>query len=547
MNIQLRSRAILWGLFLLLGPAPLIKTAPAVPACPEADTLVQPDGTPVRLFLRGDEHLHWNEDAAGYTVLKEASGGRWVYAVTNAAGELVGSSRAVGAANPATLGVPKRLLPAGAVAAAGSASAARRTALLTTGLPVRKAPLTGTMKNLVLLVAFSDKAFTYTTNQFDALFNTIGYTTDGAQGSVKDYYKEVSYNQLTVDSVVVAPVTLANGYAYYGGNDTSGNDLRPREMVQQALAALEARGFDFSTLDNDSDGWVDGLTVIHAGGGEEYSGNDENYIWSHQWQLSSAVTYDGKKLQTYHTEPERRGWDSSSSTWGVTRIGVICHENGHFLGLPDFYDYDYDSAGVGDFCLMAGGSWNGDSGTQPAHMSAYCKASLAWVNATTVTAAGTYTVPRVEDNQVLFRLSGNFPSTQYFLVENRQGQGFDASLPGSSRGLLIWHVDETQPDNDDQTHYLLDLEEASGTQHLEANSNSGDDSDYFRSGTMTAFRSNTTPNNLSYAGAALGLDITAVSATASSMTFTVSMNTPVTITGTRSRGRTIPARRRASR
>ena len=516
-------------LFLVFAGRP--QPASAVPACPDADTLLQPDGTPVRLFLRGDEHLHWNEDAAGYTVLKEATGGRWVYAVTNAAGELVGSSRAVGQADPAALGVPKRLLPAGAVAAASSASAARRAALLATGLPVRKAPLTGTMKNLVLLVAFSDKAFTYTTNQFDALFNTIGYTTDGAQGSVKDYYKEVSYNQLTVDSVVVAPVTLANGYAYYGGNDSSGNDLRPREMVQQALAALEARGFDFSTLDNDSDGWVDGLTVIHAGGGEEYSGNDTNYIWSHQWDLSSAVTYDGKKLQTYHTEPERRGWDSSSSTWGVTRIGVICHENGHFLGLPDFYDYDYDSAGVGDFCLMAGGSWNGDNGTQPAHMSAYCKASLAWVNATTVTAAGTYTVPRVEDNRSLFRLSGNFPSTQYFLVENRQGQGFDASLPGTSRGLLIWHVDETQPDNDDQTHYMLDLEEASGTQHLEANSNSGDDSDYFRSGTMTTFKSNTTPNNLSYAGAALGMDITAVSATASSMTFTVSMNTPVTITG----------------
>ena len=65
-------------------------------------------------------------------------------------------------------------------------------------------------------------------------------------------------------------------------------------MVQQALAALEARGFDFSTLDSDNDGWVDGLTVIHAGGGEEYTGNNANYIWSHQWEMTSTVTYDGK-------------------------------------------------------------------------------------------------------------------------------------------------------------------------------------------------------------------------------------------------------------
>src|SRR4030066_142534 len=85
------------------------------------------------------------------------------------------------------------------------------------------------------------------------------------------------------------------------------------------------------------------------------------------------------------------------------------------------------------------------------------------------------------------RGQGDFPSTQYFLVENRQGVGFDAALPGSQRGVLIWHIDETQPDNDDQTHYKVDLEEASGTQHLEQNLNAGEDSDYFRTGNATVF------------------------------------------------------------
>lgn len=500
----------------------------AVPANPHAVTVKQPNLNAVRVFLRGDEHLHWHEDEQGYTILKEKAAGPWVYAMKDATGKLIASKKMVGETDPATLGVPKRLLPADAISAATSARA--RTARSPVGV-APKAAKTGTMKNLVLLVAFSDKAITYTTNEYNALFNTIGYTTDGAQGSMKDYYNEASYNQLNVDSVVVASVTLANGYAYYGANDTSGNDLRPQLMVQQALAALDARGFDFSTLDSDSDGWVDGLTVIHAGGGEEYGGNDENYIWSHQWDLTSPVTYDGKKLQTYHTEPARRGWDSDSSSQGITRIGVICHENGHFLGLPDLYDYGYDSEGVGEFCLMSGGSWNGDNGTQPAHMSAWCKTSLGWVSATTVTAAGTYTVPRGEDHQAIFRLSGAFPSTQYFLVENRQGYGFDASMPGSTRGLLIWHVDETQPDNDDQTHFMVDLEEASGTQHLQSTNSTGDDADYFRTGTMTTFTSSTTPNNRSYASVALGMDITAVSASGTSMTFTVSMNTPVSITG----------------
>jgi hypothetical protein len=276
-------------------------------------------------------------------------------------------------------------------------------------------------------------------------------------------------------------------------------------------------------MDADNDGWVDGLTIIHAGGGEEYSGNDTSYIWSHKWSMSSTVTYDGKSLWEYHTEPERRGWDSTPSTQGITRIGVICHENGHFLGLPDLYDYGYDSKGAGDFCLMAGGSWNGNSGTQPAHMSAWCKKELTWLTPTVITASGTYSVPRVENNQTVYRLGGTFPSTQYFLVENRQGYGFDSSLPGSTRGLLIWHVDETQANNNDQTHYKVDLEEASGTQHLELNSNEGDDADYFRLGTMTTFDYGTTPNSRSYTGAALDQDITAVSASSATMTFTVSL------------------------
>jgi immune inhibitor A len=377
------------------------------------------------------------------------------------------------------------------------------------------------MRNLVVLVQFPDLMGTRTRADFDALFNTLGYTVDGAQGSVRDYYREVSYNALDVVSVVTDWITVANSYAYYGANDAHGNDLHPREMVQEALTALEANGFDFSTLDADGDGWVDGLTVIHAGGGEEYSGNDPNYIWSHKWSMLTTLTFDGKSMRDYHTEPERRGWDSSPATQGITRIGVICHETGHFLGLPDLYDTGYDSEGAGNFCLMAGGSWNGNYGTSPAHMSAWCKKRLNWLSPTLVTSAGTYTVPRVEESMTAFRLSGPFASTEYFLVENRQGYGFDAALPGSTRGLLIWHVDEAQSNNDNQSHYLVDLEEASGTQHLELNQNAGNDADYYRLGNSTSFTASTTPNNLSYTGTPLKLDITSVSASGPTMTFTI--------------------------
>ena len=498
----------------------------AVPACPGPAQVTQPDGTPITVYLRGDEYAHWNESQRGYHITQNDRR-EWVYMVAHN-GQTVASEHAVGKADPQTVGAVKP--DKAQLSEIGKQSRALRSAtegtLDSTQTAATEAPTlsqtAGTLYNLVVLVNFSDLAVAYPTLDYDALFNQVGYTTDGAVGSVKDYYHEVSYNALTVQSVVAEPVTLANGYAYYGANNpATGNDVRPREMVAEALAALEAGGFDFTTVDGDSDGQIDGLTIIHAGGGEEYSGNDTNYIWSHKWSLISPVTYDGVTMQTYHTEPARRGWDSSPSTQGITRIGVICHETGHFLGLPDLYDYGYDSEGAGNFCLMAGGSWNGSYGTTPAHMSAWCKTTLDWVTPTVAANNVLYTLAQVETTPQVYQLQGAFPSTQYVLVENRQGVGFDAGLPGSLRGLLIWHIDETQSNNNDQTHYKVDLEEAGGTQHLELNQNTGNDLDYFRSGNATVFSATSTPNNLSYTGVPLGLDITDVSAAGATMTFTI--------------------------
>jgi len=490
------------------------KAAIAVPACPVGAEVLQPDGTSITVFLRGDEYVHWNESEDGYLITKNETSNEWVY-MAEEAGLPVASRHVVGEADPVAVGASRPNKVKLSAAAARS-----RTERFESELLPAFTSQTGTMYNLVVLVNFSDLAVAYSRQSYDDLFNQVGYAADGAAGSVKDYYHEISYNSLTVQSTVVEAVTLDNGYAYYGANDVFGNDIRPREMVQEALAKLETRGFDFSALDGDGDGWIDGLTIIHAGGGEEYSDNDEDYIWSHQWGLSSMVTYDGVSMQIYHTEPARRGWDGDLSSQGITRIGVICHENAHFLGLPDLYDYDYDSKGAGDFCLMAGGSWNGDSGTSPAHMSAWCKSDMGWVLPTVISSDGVYPLERVEDNSQIFKLQGGFSSNEYFLVENRQGWGFDSGLPGSQRGILIWHVDELQPNNDDQTHYKVDLEEGSGTQDLELNLNEGDDADYFRAGNATMFTESSTPNNLSYSGQALGITITNVGSTGASMAVT---------------------------
>ncbi|MBN1347548.1 MAG: M6 family metalloprotease domain-containing protein [Phycisphaerae bacterium] len=492
----------------------------AVPANPDAATLTQPDGTAITLFLKGDEHAHWYEDERGYAVVRRSADRTWVYA-RQIDTKLAPTSHAVGRVDPQRLGLAKP--DTSRLAALADERQADKIAAKT---PAPSAlTTTRTLLNLVVLVNFADLTIPYAKEQYEALFNEIGYTDDGAQGSVKDFYLQATYGAVTVQSTVVGPVTLDNGYAYYGANDAEGDDVRPGQMVQEALARLEDPNygfdFDFSTMDGDNNGTIDGLTVIHAGGGEEYGGNDPDYIWSH-FSVFGFAHYDGVTMVVYQTEPARRGGDSNPSTWGVTRIGVICHEMGHSLGLPDLYDYGGDSRGAGRFCLMAGGSWNGNDGTSPALPSAWCKTLLGLVVPTVISGPGAYSLDQVVTTPSVYKLQGPFAENEYFLIENRQGAGFDSSLPGSSRGLLVWHVDESRPNNDDQTHYKVDLEEAGGTQHLELNLNSGQDSDYFRAGNVTSFTNMTTPSNLAYNGAPLGMNVTNVSASGPTMSFDVS-------------------------
>lgn len=547
--VKTRSTALLPALAAALLLACLAVPARAVPAHPRAAAVAQADGSTVTVRLRGDEYHHWHEDRDGYTILKDPAAKSWFYAEQAADGSLRPGSRRVGVAEPEKLGLKKGLRDAGRVKNGADRrrrdAAARRARASSSPFRVSAAPgstpsafspsaaqparapiLTGTMKNLVILARFSDHSATHSQPAFNNLFNQVGYNLDGAVGSVKDYFLEVSYGNLTVQSVVTVWVTLPQNQAYYGANDVNGNDIRPREMVRDAINALAATGFDFSQADGNGDGEVDGLTVIHSGFAEEYTDNPTDAIWSHQWELITPLTYNGVRMHAYHTEAEIRGWSDTPSSQGISRIGVICHETGHFLGLPDLYDTTYESNGVGSFCLMSGGSWNGadEDGASPSHLSAWARKSLGWATATQLTTIGTKSLGRIAaDPAALYLLrDAAFPASEYFLIENRQGYGFDAYLPGSARGLLIWHIDEAVAGNDNPARYKVDLEEASGTQHLTGPYNSwitGDDADYYRSGNNTSFSDSTSPNSKSYAGQNLKLPISAVSASGPTMTF----------------------------
>jgi len=305
-------------------------------------------------------------------------------------------------------------------------------------------PTTGDRKLICILMGFPDVPFTKTQSDFENLFNQINYNVDGATGSVKDYYLENSFGQFDLTVTVAGPYEADNNMAFYGANQGD-SDKNPRALITEAVQKADP-DVDYADYDNDNDGVIDGVYVIFAGYGEE-AGADSDAIWSHAWAINT-VTLDGIQISRYSCSPELRG----SSGTGLTRIGVICHEFGHVLGAPDYYDVDYSSGGqftgTGAWDMMAGGSWN-NNGATPAHHNAYTKTQIYnWAPTTTLSSATNITIPAVEQSgsaSTAFYIINTKTAGEYFILENRQQIGFDAAIPG--HGLIIYHKHKDGIDN----------------------------------------------------------------------------------------------------
>ena len=173
----------------------------------------------------------------------------------------------------------------------------------------------------------------------------------------------------------------------------------------------------------------------------------------------------------------------------IRPIGVYAHEFGHILGLPDLYDRDGGSEGVGNWCLMAGGSWLGFAGDTPSHMSSWCKIQMGWVDPVIIDQnSSNISVHQLATNPSVIKVwEDDFHWNRYFLIENRQKTGFDYHLNGD--GLLVYHIDEIRsyganawsggPVNNDEIHKLVDIEEADGSSDLDNQINRGDSGDPF--------------------------------------------------------------------
>lgn len=336
----------------------------------------------------------------------------------------------------------------------------------------RGAALSGVLRVPVIPVRYVDVAEPFAASALDArLFGASSADTI----SFSSYWDEVSSGLLHVEGEVAPWVTLARDARYYLPEVQFGwaQFGRTAELRLEALKAAD-RDLDFAQFDNDGpdgipnsgddDGHVDFVAIVYALPCP--SAGRAGAIWPHRAAMSPIETNDvsanGGRIQVadYVILPA-----VDPQTCGPMHIGVLAHETGHALGLPDLYDYDGSSQGIGSWGLMGTGSHS--ARYSPAHLSAWEKEQLGWVRVSWLRSSRPISAAPIQREPVVYRydLPG---SGQYVLLENRQRLGSDKHLPG--HGLLAWRIDPERAElgawNSDERRAAVSLIEADGRADL---------------------------------------------------------------------------------
>ena len=363
----------------------------------------------------------------------------------------------------------------------------------------------------VIMGSFSDNAHIISSADFEELLFGA-YPT----GSMTDYYDEVSYGQFQLTGTVHGPYTAANTQAYYMNGDNGGGTDYPTNYAGFLYSVLDDADptVDFGLYDNDGpdgipnsgddDGVVDALIMIHADGSEA-TGDTDNFRARFSfldWHGAPPYTTDdaaaGGGFILIDQQLRVGGERGNGNVNMIQLIGIFCHEFGHALGLPDLYDTDESSGGLGTWCLMSssfGACGCAGGGARPVHLNAWCKVDLGWIIPTVIEAIETVQIPPVETNPVAYKLWDDaYQGGRYFLLENRTRTGFDSLIEGE--GVMIWHCNEEAAfDNGNDNFRIVDLEEADGFDHLDNKINLMDSGDpYPGSSNNTSFNDNTYPS-----------------------------------------------------
>lgn len=519
------KRTYLAALALLGGSLFTSLGALSAPVLEITHQLVQPDGSSFAATPKGDEWNNRVETAAGFTIARDQNG-VWRY-VSGFDWDNSPTLHQTPANQPAPPGLTKHLRSAASRPQQAPGEGMSSGSLAAPSI----VPVQTNTPILFILTEFNDRKGSTT----DADWATF------VSNNIQHFYQQTSHGNAQMNPAdetsgigdndgVIDWVNVGYNHPNTAGNTNNTN----KNLTADAIAAADPY-VDFASYDSNSDGYIDGnelsIVIIVAGYETAYGGSTYSLspsVWGHKWGWGWPTygypAVDGVNITEYAQFGELHGWTFDPGAQHQATMGIMVHELGHLsYGLPDLYDTDGSSSGIGDFGVMSAGSWGRAStdlysGETPVNASAWSKYHMNWVTgdegvgSVSIAASGNGT----EANTV-FRASTGIDN-QYFLVENRRPVGYDLGLEDSlgenfSGGLAIWHIDDSRTSNANDANRWVDLEEADGTN---MGTSYGSNSDLWAS--SSGFDATSDPSSDLYGGTATDVAVLNISAAADTMT-----------------------------
>lgn len=479
--------------------------AHAVSANPDPQTLFQADGSAISLFLRGDEFFSWYEDVSGSVVVYDDMTKNWCYAYADG-DRLLPSSSVVGSSN-AFLSSNLKVNSCDIIDIIESKQEENK-------LDLKAANGSYTYRNMVQSECVEANSTLPKTNQ-ELLLLMVEFQDSSLKNrgefwrqryfedvkSVSQYYKDMSGGldvfipattsniglesikqsivryegdderittlawvtegvpvtiQSECDGVIKIKFDMPHPIPEYHEEDNEGNYLQLAIATMAMKAVYENTNYDFNGCDNKPVALIVAGTECSCTSVPDVIGE----IWAHTSYVDGNAIGNSTMRVPYiiHGEMYNR-------TEAVT-IGVMCHELGHVLGLPDLYKTGtMKGLGIGYYSLMAYGNWGRlqDAqlrGSTPVALDAWSKYLLGYItpveyeskifDTVEIRSAGEIGSSDSSNYNVIKLKNTGLDEKQYFLVDNRQNLGWDAGMQiefgkNFTGGILFLQIDENIP------------------------------------------------------------------------------------------------------
>ncbi len=291
----------------------------------------------------------------------------------------------------------------------------------------------GKVYALTFLVDFSDQPALFTVDEVRDWLNQPGFNRDGCNGSVRDYFLDVSNGKVDLKNEVFGYYRAMHPKSYY---ESGPGYSKASELVDEVMAYFD-NVVDFSRYDNSGDGKTESISIVYAGNAEVWGQG----IWPHAGWMDQ--TRDATKLTRY----------MMTNLADKFHLYLFVHEIGHMIfGWPDLYWF-------GDYCVMG----NRINDRNPVAVNDFFRADQGWIDVTDLTNANDAVLYADVEGAGFTYFNPTNPLEGFFW-SNINNSGRWSALKGG--GILVYHFDLSKKRNSGPDNLCLRVVQADNTQSL---------------------------------------------------------------------------------